>query len=510
MIWGFPVTSALSASPGRATDIAHRLADHVGKSKFRLWFESAHFRVDHRTLHVTVPNRFVGDWIDTHFHDQLMKFAHNELGPEAQIQVTVDPACAAEPAAVPARHAADHTPKHAAKPTASHHATATATPAAPVAIAPLPDPATLAASEPLKNAKALRYELDSFIVGPSNELAFTAATRLVTDPDARMNPLFIHGGCGLGKTHLLQGLCKRYLQLHPSAKWSYTTAEHFTNQYIQAVRTNRLGDFRKRLRSLELLAVDDVHFLSNKSATQTEFLHTFDAIDLHGAKLVLASDAHPKLIEQMTDSLVSRFMSGMVVRVEAPDRATRLSVIQSLAKRRGLLLLDQAAQMLADQPAKSVRELEGMVTRLAALASVVRPGKSDHPIGHALIAQFVHSDAPAMSHRPVRLEQIITATCQHLRVERAQMISKSRHKRIVLARSLVIHLARQLTTLSFPELARALSRPNHSTIVTAAQRAAEQVKTRSIVTIADDLAETTMDQLADQIRQSIAAGVGLA
>jgi chromosomal replication initiator protein len=487
------VTTALSSTPAARESISHRLAERVGQGKYRLWFESARFEIQAGTLRVAVPNRFVADWIDTHFYDALLELAEQELGEGAEVKLCVEAALgeAAPPAPTPPVAALIQAAKPAPQPRVA-------------VVQAAPSPEAAAPAEPVTRAKALRYDLESFIVGPANEMAFTAANRLVDDPDVRMNPLFIHGGCGMGKTHLLQGLCKRFVAKHPNARWCYTTAEQFTNQYIQAVRTNRLGDFRRRLRSLDLLAVDDVHFLSNKNATQSEFLHTFDAIDLQGAKLVLASDAHPKLIEQMTDSLISRFMSGMVVRVDPPDRQTRLKVVASMAQRRGLTLLEGVAEQLADQPTRSVREIEGMVTRLAAFTSIVRGGASASMIGRTAVAQFLGTDAPPTAGaRPIRLEQIIQVVAQHTRVERAQLLSKSRHKRIVLARSMVIYLARQLTTLSFPELAKAMGRPNHSTIVTASQRIGQQVRGRAPVQVADDLPMTTMDQLADDLRQQI-------
>ena len=171
--------------------------------------------------------------------------------------------------------------------------------------------------------------------------------------------VFIHGECGVGKTHLLQAACQRHLDLNPSHAVRYTTGEQFTNEFLAAMRAAALDEFRARIRKLDLLAIDDIHFLASKTATQSEFLHTLDAIDFSGARVLLASDEHPRLIKRFSQSLVSRFLSGMVVRIDAPDRSTRLSLIRRLAATRSLPLSPAAEEMIVSRCMGSVRELEG-------------------------------------------------------------------------------------------------------------------------------------------------------
>ena len=300
------------------------------------------------------------------------------------------------------------------------------------------------------------------MVGPSNELAFTAAYRLIEDgPDpAEINPLFIHGGCGLGKTHLLQGICRRMLQTRPQAKVLYTTGEQFTNDFLSAMRVNKVEGFRRRIRRLDLLAVDDVHFLANKQATQQEFLHSFDAIELGGARVVLASDCHPKLIKQFSDALVSRCVRGMVVHVQPPDRQTRVKIISALAQRRGMELMDNAVDELAQRCAGSVRDIEGTLTKLYALARLCDPvaenrrssvHRSGRPrVGHALIGRLLDCEAQHRPHRVIRFDEIVSAVADQIGVARSMLLGSSRHRHVVLARNLVVHLARQLTSTELP------------------------------------------------------------
>lgn len=482
------------------------MAQAVGRQKFDRWFGSARMRLDNGALDIAVPNRFVADWIDNHFHDQMLEVAQDTLGEGAAVRVHI------EPAAKGGRNGSAQAPQGGTNGSAvgRRSSGADASSAAPVS----GDRAASAVNGrqgPSQSRLAeLRYDLDDFIVGPSNELAYTASRQLIDEAPAHMNPLFIHGGCGLGKTHLLQGLCRRYAEENPGARWRYTSAEQFTNEFVHAIRSNKLNAFRQKLRRLDLLAVDDVHFLSSKSATQTEFLHTFDAIDLHGAKVVLASDAHPKLIREFADALVSRFMSGMVVQVEPPDRMTRVRLIGALARRRGLVLVDGVVDALAAQTSGSIREIEGLLTKLAALATLQGNQRSAAAtIGHALVHRlFGEGGAERTSRKPIRLEHIVRTICRELNVEQAQVSGRNRHRRVVLARSIIIYLAREMTTLSYPELARALGRSNHSTIVTAAQRIEHQIRQRQPNPILESTGSATIDQLVDRLRRQVTDTAG--
>jgi chromosomal replication initiator protein len=188
-------------------------------------------------------------------------------------------------------------------------------------------------AEPLNFAARprLRHDLSAFVVGPSNQLAFTTVTAVAEFPATQYNPLFIHGNCGLGKTHLLHGLCRQFAETHTTRRWMYMTGEQFTNEFLTALRGNKLDTFRRKMRDLDMLVIDDVHFLGGKKATQEEFLHTFNAIEAMGKQVVMASDEHPKMIEEFGESLINRFVSGMVVRIDPPNFATRVAVLQSLA-----------------------------------------------------------------------------------------------------------------------------------------------------------------------------------
>jgi chromosomal replication initiator protein len=316
--------------------------------------------------------------------------------------------------------------------------------------------------------------------------------RLAEGEDAAsLSPLFLYAKSGMGKTHLLQGIAARFSERNPGAKVRCISAEVFTNEFIASLKAGATEGFRRSYRKLALLCIDDVHFLANKEATQIELLHTIDAVGFDGARLALASDEHPRDIRRLSNALASRFMSGAVLQIEEPDPALRLMLAARLGQRRGLSLDDSAPRALADAPWRSVRELEGLITQLIAVARlmpgfVAADGRFDGAsVRRALELAGTHprpGGEPASgprARRPVPMPLIQTEVARRLRVELADMAGNGRHRRVVLARSVVVHLARRLTTLSFPEIARAMGRPNHSSVITAHNRILGLMKSRA-------------------------------
>jgi chromosomal replication initiator protein len=275
------------------------------------------------------------------------------------------------------------------------------------------------------------------------------------------------------------------------------TAEQFTNEYIAAVRDGSLDAFRKRLRRVDLLAIDDVHFFANKTATQAEFLHTIDAIDLSGARVAIVSDEHPRHIRRFSQSLVSRFLSGMVVKVDRPDRGTRVELVRRLARERGLDLTTAAEESVAGRCTGSIREIEGAITRLGALVELdglrgqIGPGTVDRLLGE--------DSGPAAGAVPIRLGHIVEAVCDRMRVGRDDLLGTGRHPRTVVARGLVAHLSRELTTHSYPEIARALGRDTHSAVHTAAKRLRDMIESDARLSAGGE----PVRELADQLRHDI-------
>lgn len=437
--------------------ILSRLARDLGEDRFDRYLRgSARLSLDGEALVVRVPTSFYADWLESRLGDAILNAAREELGATPPLRWAVDPDTFGRDgraAGAGARTAVRS--GHEPRPGAIEHAPA-----------PTPRPRRHASGAP----GALRHRLDEFIVGPSNRLAFEAAHRLA-DPASSpgFSCLFLHGECGVGKTHLLQGLAAHFAERHPRAKVRCLTGEAFTNEYIAGVRAGRIAAFRESLRRLDLLCLDDAHFIAGKEATQSEFMHTFDALDLSGARVALASDGHPRQIAHFSARLASRCMSGLVVEMQRPDRATRARLAAAMAARRGLRLDAGAAEAVADRCAGSARDIEGAVMRLDAMRRLV--GDAAAPgVTPAFVARALAPADDGPPRRPVRVQRIAEVVAGELRVELGELLGGSRHQRVVLARSLAAYLARRLTSQSFPEIARALGRPNHSTIVTACQR----------------------------------------
>jgi chromosomal replication initiator protein len=500
--------------------LSRRLADRIGQHKHEMWFSrSARLSVHDATVDVAAQSRFVADWINSHFADDLLDVARELLGERASILVHIDPALSMLSHSIEAadfdRQECSGSNSSAARAVGRKGAAGAigrsdAHGSDSAAVIP-----TFSASDALAGGEGERHarrnshgiprpmlrRLDSFVVGTCNKLAYSAARQLAEGGDAAtISPLFLFGECGVGKTHLLQGICRRFCELnHRHDAMRYVTGEQFTNEYIAAVRSNTIDAFRRKMRKLELLAIDDVHFLANKVATQSEFLHTLDAIGLGGARIVMASDEHPRLIKRFSQALVSRFLSGMVVRVDPPARETRALLLVRLAEARGLRLNQAATDALAAKFIGSVRELEGAVTKLAAIKALTAPNTAE--IGMVLVDQLLQ-DSTWQPRSPVRIATVIDVVCRRLSVQRVELTGSSRHRRVVLARSLVAHLGRELTTMSYPEIALAIGRNFHSTVHTAAQRLRGQLECGSQI----DLGAGTflpLGELIDQVKHEV-------
>ncbi len=489
--------SCIGAHDPQLARLANAIAQRVGQQRFHVWFNNS-TRLDLRQdgLEIAVPNDFISEWIGSHFSKPIQDAAHEVLGCSLAVRFSVVPqlfevnttdGASDKPAADGAKASArpigapllgspilSSTP--AAQPSETRAAIAAETRAAAAAsetickVMPVMSPRrpTSAAEDQQaaqSNKPRLRHDIDTFVVGQSNQLAYnTAPLTSPNFPAAQYNPLFIHGGCGLGKTHLLQGLCRRFIAHHPTKRWTYLTGEEFTNEFLTALRSNKLDNFRRKMRDLDLLVIDDVHFLGGKKATQEEFLHTFNAIEAMGRQVVMASDNHPKMIEEFGESLVNRFVSGMVVRIDPPNFATRCEILRSLSHRGGLNLPEEVVGWIARRVTQNVRELEGAITRIA--AHVKLTGR----IPDVVMAQESLGDLDRQMVAPVRPDNILQSVCDYFGLEHKDLMSGRRQRTISLARSVAMYLVRKTAKLSFPEIGMRMGKRNHSTVISACRR----------------------------------------
>ncbi|MEO6601065.1 MAG: chromosomal replication initiator protein DnaA, partial [Polyangiaceae bacterium] len=310
-----------------------------------------------------------------------------------------------------------------------------------------------------------KHTFPNFVVGPSNELAHAAAFASAGGGGPRYNPLFIAGGTGLGKTHLMHAIAHKVLSERPDARIVYVSAEHFTNEFIEALQHHKMDEFRARYRTdCDLLLVDDIQFLAGREQTQEEFFHTFNALHDADRPIIVTSDKYPQQLQRMPERLVSRFTSGLVADIQTPQLETRVAIVRKKAELEGIELSDEVAVMLAQNVQSNVRELEGALIRLAAKSSLT---------GRHIDEEFALQELALVSPRRPELmsvEDIQRAVCGHFRLSNSDLLSKDRHKSVAFARQVAMYLCRQRLKCSFPELGRAFGNRDHTTVMSAVRR----------------------------------------
>ncbi len=487
---GRPVTMGVCAVSFEER-VLKRVEDCVGTDSVRRFLRGkAAISLENGEVVITAPTKFAGECIQRRFGAAIGEAAVSENG-EARTPVRIAIAPVVQVVAADTTVAAP-----AESPTAARWKPATVAP-----------PPRRSGNRVDRNAA---HTLDTFVVGRSNQLAHRAALALTQhDRPLGFHIVFMHGECGVGKTHLLQGVAHRFRAENPGARVLYTTGEAFTNAFITAVRGGDINAFRRKHRGLDLLCIDDIHFLSNKSQTQAEFLHTFDAMDLDGARIMLASDEHPARIRQFSRELVSRFSAGMVVGLDVPDPVTRRRLVAALARRRSLALTEDGISIIAEHCTGSVREIEGALTRIDAVHRLLPEGRAlMGPLDGASVRLALGPSRPRKARRPMKVEAITECVAETLGVTMPEMLGKSRHKRVVVARSIAAHLSRKLTSRSFPEIAHAMGRPNHSTVVTACKRVEQKIAASERCDTDLEVAAETWGELADELERRVRSSLG--
>ncbi len=434
------------------------LAEKIGQQKFRIWFKnSTKLALTGNYLKVGVPNLFIASWIENHFLNEIGEAVRQVTGIDVKITFTIDPEL-----------------------TGHQRRTQLDSQASSVAMAQDGQRPRFVTERRIRSATVsgpqrnkLKLSLNTFVVGSCNELAYNAARLIVKEQESPFNPLFIHGGYGIGKTHLLQGICNGVSENRPQTNWLYLSAEDFVNQFVLALKTKKLEAFRQRMRRTDLLAIDDIHFLASKPSTQEEFLHTFNTINLAGKQVVLASDAHPKMIGQLSDKLVNRFVSGMVVKIEPPDLATRCEICRQYAnniRNHATPIPESAIRYIAENLRTNVRELEGALLKLIAYAAL-KNDKITVSMAKAVLAEHVERCDPI-----VHVSDIESAVATYFGITPASMHSSKKNRTVALARHFSMYLTRKHTKMSSSEIGRVMGNKNHATVLLACKKIEDLMK----------------------------------
>jgi chromosomal replication initiator protein len=315
------------------------------------------------------------------------------------------------------------------------------------------------------------YVFDNFVVGPTNRMAHAAAVAVAESPGTTYNPLFLQGGVGLGKTHLLHAICLSLLAKDPSLRILYLPCESFVNHFIATVKSERWENFRKTYRDLDMLVIDDIHFIARSQRSREEFFHTFNALYNLQKQIILSSDCSPDDIPELEERLISRFKWGLLTRIDPPDFETRAAIIEKKASLSNLYIPSEAAKIIATAVTDNVRELEGAIIRFSRYDSINTQSSPEE------IAQQVVRELRKQNTNTVNIEKILSSVAVAFDVSLSQVQSRSRTRSVALARQVAMYLARRNTRLSLQEIGGYIGGRDHSTVIHAEERV-KAIKTK--------------------------------
>jgi len=335
-----------------------------------------------------------------------------------------------------------------------------------------------------KNNFNPKYTFENFVVGPGNQLAHASSIAVAENPGKVYNPLFIYGGVGLGKTHLLYAIGHRALEKKPNLNVCYISTEKFVNELIESIKNDRMDQFRRKYRKLDILLIDDIQFIAGKDRTQEEFFHTFNELYNEGKQIVISSDKPPTEMNNIEDRLRSRFQWGLIVDIQPPDLETRIAILRKKAEMEGISLSYEVAHMIAKRIKSNIRELEGCLTKISATASIM--GKE---ISLELVRSILDTLYPQQE-LSVSAENIIKLVASKFGMKVSEIKSKKRNRNIVIPRQLAMYLIRKLTPLSLPEIGEIFGGMDHTSVLHGIRKMENLLKTdNDLLKIAREIEE---------------------
>lgn len=403
------------------------LSERIQPQSFKTWLKPTQLICDDgNILEIAVPNRFVANWLENHYTDQILQAVQSVFGSQRKLKFSVS-----DFSIVNSSNQA-HVPVE-------------------------PPQANDTYSKTLLNR---RYTFDNFVVGDSNQFAHAAAIAVAEAPGRnKFNPLYIYGGVGLGKTHLVQAIGNAVAGNGSKLNVLYVTSEKFTNDFIRAISEQKTADFASYYRSVDLLLIDDIQFLTGKEATQVQFFHTFNSLQQTGGQIVMTSDRPPHEIQGLEERLLSRFQCGLVADIQPPDFETRLAILNRRLNDEGIKVSPEIAAMIADGIRSNVRELEGFLIRLSACSSLTR-----QEITPELVVQLLGKRANARP-REITLEDIQKAVAGYLRLPPESLRGKSKTLEVATARQIAMYIARNKTSYSLKTIGDFFGGRDHSTVI---------------------------------------------
>lgn len=410
----------------------------VSKANFTTWFRNTGIgQMDNGQVAICVPNTFTKSWLEKKYHIDIVKSLERVTGkPIKKVEYKVE-------------NIKNIEEKECS--TSNNEESNVSTIANPIYSAPNKAPA-------LKYGLNPKYTFETFIVGKGNELAHAAAQAVANRPGEAYNPLFIYGGVGLGKTHLIQAIGQQMLQNNPQIKILYVSSEKFTNEFVSSVKEGRAKEFKERYRNVDLLLIDDIQFIGGKEQTQEEFFHTFNELHQQGKQVVLTGDRPPKAIPALEDRLRSRFEWGMIADIMAPDLETRAAILQAKCQEKKLVLSPEIIQLIAVTIQSNIRELEGALNKVMAFHQL----KNIEPSKETVKSVLSSFEAQSMK-KSLTARELINVAAEFYEISIEDITGKSREKKLACPRQMIMYLLREELKMSYPAIGNELGGRDHTT-----------------------------------------------
>lgn len=416
-------------------DVLQNIREKVGPLRFNLWFKNTRLEsFDDNNANILVPNVFTQVWLQENFSNVLREGIGKLVNKDLNIKFSVS------------KNGEDEN--------------------VPTMSIPLSEKKTNGNKNYAQLNRNLR--LEDFVVGTNNRLAYTAALEMIKDKYPAFNPLFIHGPVGVGKTHILQGVWNRVKE-EQNVNAIYMPAEKWTNEFIYSLQKGKMEAFRQKFRNADIFLIDDVHFLSNKQGVQEEFLHTFNALFELSKRIILASDAHPKMIGQLKENLASRFMSGMVTKIDKPEYATRLLILRSKAAKFDVHFPEEVLEFVAEKFDGNVREVESALTTLSAHAKF-NEKKMDLHLASDALGEFFCAEG-----KIIKINEIEATVLNYFNISRNELHSNKKMKSISFPRQICMYLIKTLLNWSYQQIGNYFTSKKHTTVMFAIKKVKEQI-----------------------------------